>query len=462
MTNIRTKMCRKYLLERPKIFKEIFLRRGYFLTATVVLSFQILLIIGIGKCSAFAPDEESYLQIFEVLYLNSSSSILNYAGTSSWIYRIFFFPGLLLAKVGIEPIYSIRGSAIFYSQVIFALCWNYIKLIPKTFKPPIFLVPVGLSVSSLVFLSHGLKESFIFLILALYFTSLELLQKNKLFTGGGILLISLVLIANLKLYLYVLIIASTILSVIFLKNRVRVKMICTVVVLSFLSVLITPSAGLDSAKNLVDKGGLRFVVGDLKLFKFDSGQIFKNDNFGESVTLAAFRKCQKNNSVGFLEPFIMGVLPLGKVSADQSGKVSASNFYAIDKPRELIVLGDLPFNLINFSLGPIPGTSGGVSYFGLLDTVLWLYFFLFMMLTLFDKTRLRLVFDEITVFAISFFFTFTLFSAAIEVNSGTSFRHRTVLFIPLLIILSRMRLQNSSTNPPKLATFPDSPGNYNQ
>jgi hypothetical protein len=455
-----------------------FLQFGYFQTALAILFFQIFLIVGLGKCSALAPDEKSYLQVFEGLYVSGSSNDLNFAGTSTWIYELFFLPGFLLAKMGIEPIYSIRGSAIIHSHIMLALTWKYLKKIPKTFKPPIFLIPLGLSVSLFTFLSLGLRESFLVLNLVFYFTSLELLKRNKLFKGGLLLLTSLVLFANLKFYIYVLIIAGTILSLIVLRNRVRRKTISIVVMLSFLSILVTPSAELRIANDLVGKGGFRFNIGDLKLFEFNFDKYFGSNNSSESVTQAAFRECQKNESLGFLKPLIVGAFNLENVSADQGENVSAdqgenvsadqgenvsadqgenvsadqgenvsaTDFYAFDKPRELIVLGHLPFNLVNFIVGPIPGTSAGVSYFGLLDSFMWLFFFIFIALTLFGKTRFHLVFDQIVTFAMSFSLAFTLFSAAIEVNSGTSFRHRILLFIPLLIILSRLRPRKTPSN----------------
>jgi len=213
----------------------------------------------------------------------------------------------------------------------------------------------------------------------------------------------------------------------------------------------SPSSEFRVANDLISNGGLRFEFGDLKLLKLNSDSPIKNDTRNESITRVEFMECKKNGSLGFLKPLIIAVFNLdkvaadqsGKVAADQSGKVAATDFYALDKPRELIILGHLPFNLINFMIGPIPGTSTGFSPLGLLDSIIWLSFYFLIFLTLFGKTRFRLIFDEVVIFAISFFLVFTIFSAAIEVNAGTSFRHRTLLYIPLLIILSRLRLRNA-------------------
>jgi hypothetical protein len=429
------------------------------------LVFQIFIIVGIGKCSALAPDEMSYLQVFKDLYINNSSNPLSYAGTSRWIYELFFFPAFLLANVGIEPIYSIRGSAVIHSHVVLALSWKYLNRIPKSFKPPIFLIPLGLSLGFIAFSSLGLRESIIFLNLVFYFSSLELLQKNKHFTGGLLLLTSLVVVVNLKSYVYVLIIASTVLSLIVVRNRARLLTITLVITLSFFSTFVTPPSEFRNMKDVIKNGGLSFEVRDLKLFKLNFDTFFNDNPGSESVSRVGFIECQRNNSLGFLKPLIIGAFSLDKVAADQGDKVAAdqgdkvaaTDFYALGKPRELIILGHLPFNLINFMIGPIPGTSGGVSYLGLFDSLNWLFFFLFITLILFGKTRFHLVLDEVAIFAISFFLAFTLFSAAIEVNAGTSFRHRMVLFIPLLIILSRLHLRSSSSNQPKLPIAPTAP-----
>jgi hypothetical protein len=213
--------------------KKNVLRFGYVQTAITVLFFQILFVVGIGKCSALAPDEKAYLQVFKDLYINDSSNFLGFAETSTWIYELFFFPAFLLANVGIDPIHSIRGSAIITIQVVLALSWRYLNRIPKTFKPPIFLIPLGLSFSIITFSSLGLRESFILLTLISFFSSLELLKKNKHFTGGLLLLTSLVIFANLKLYIYFLIIIATILSLIIVRNRARLQTIVFVTILSF-------------------------------------------------------------------------------------------------------------------------------------------------------------------------------------------------------------------------------------
>ncbi len=459
-------------------FSSVFFRFNYLQTAIVVLVFQIFIIVGIGKCSALAPDEKSYLQVFKDLYIDNSSNPLSYAGTSTWIYELFFFPAFLLANVGIEPIYSIRGSAVIHSHVVLALSWKYLNRIPRTFKPPIFLIPFGLSLSFISFSSLGLRESIIFLNLIFYFSSLELLQKNKHFTGGLLLLTSLVVFANLKFYVYFLIIASTILSLIVLRNRARLQTITFVIILSLFSIFVTPSSEFRIAKDVIKNGGLSFEVGDLKLFKLNFDSFFKNNTGSESVSRVGFMECQRNDSLGFLKPLIIGAFSLDNVAADQGDNVAAdqgdnvaadqgdnvaaTDFYALGKPRELIILGHLPFNLINFMIGPIPGTSGGVAYLGLFDSLIWLFFFLFITLILLGKTRFHLLLDEVAIFAISFFLAFTLFSAAIEVNAGTSFRHRMVLYIPLLIILSRLHPWNSSSNQPKLSIAPNTPGKDNQ
>jgi hypothetical protein len=462
-----------------------FFKNNYVRCTFIVFFLQIAFVLGLGKCTALAPDENSYLEVFSNLYLGSTPHIQDFAGTSNWIFQLFLFPAFLLSKIGIEPIYAIRGSAIINSHIILALSWKYLKLIPKTFNPPVFIL-LGLSLSFFSFASLGLRESFIYFVLILYFVSLDLLKKNKILIGGFLLLVSLILCANLKFYLYVLLIASTILSLLILKNRVRIKVIYAVILLSLFSIVATPSSEFSRAQDLVDKGGFKFEFGEFKWPEFNSDNYLNKTKGGWGVTWTAFKECQKNDSLGFLRPLIVGVLSLDNVAAGQEDNVAAgqednvaagqednvaagqednvaaTDFYASGKPRELIILGNLPFNLINFMFGPIPGFFGGSSIFGLLDSLVWLFFFLYMVLTLFGKTRFQLILDEMVIFSINFFLVFTLFSGAVEVNAGTSFRHRVVLCLPVLVIFSRLCVRKQSLNPENLPIVPNALGKEKQ
>ena len=202
----------------PKLFST-FVR--FFLSKQFGLYFffnciLLILIFGIGTCSAFAPDERLYSQIFQSLYTNQSTNLQYFAGTSKWIYQAFFYPASLFSKMGLDPIFSIRLSSLFFFQFIILLTWNLIRSIPITFKPPIFLIPLGLSFSLFFFSSLGLRESLVYLNLVFYFYSLRILKHGRGYLGGILLFLSLVVFANLKFYLYILVTLSAFFALVFL------------------------------------------------------------------------------------------------------------------------------------------------------------------------------------------------------------------------------------------------------
>ncbi len=420
--------------------------RNYLQFALVLCASQILISIGLGACSALAPDERLYVELFNELYSEKIDSDLKFAGTANWVYFLFFLPGFLLANLGIEPIYSVRGSAIFHSQVVFAVSWRYLKHIPRIHKAPVFLIPLCLSLSFFSFSSLGLRESFVFLNLILYFASIDLIRKQRSFSGGLILVCSLIIFANLKLYIFALIVLSTLMALIFLKKREGARVISISLLLSFAAIYVTPSSEFNLVQDVAAKGGLKFEFQELKFFEFDFRSFLNSGTDVRSVTRTEFIKCQKDGSLGILRPIVDGLLAWD--ATNQNGSVlSATDFYSSDKPREVVVIGHIPYNLINFMIGPIPGTSAGMSFLGLFDSILWFVTYIFFTLIFLGKTRFRIEFDNLVAFSATFFLTFLLFSAAYEVNSGTSFRHRMLLVVPLIIIFSRLHLRGVPSNP---------------
>ncbi len=435
------------------ILQNVFLRFGYIQTALAVLFFQIFFVVGIGKCSALAPDERLYLQTFMNLYFARENQSFYVGGTSNWVYELFFLPALFLVHLGLEPIYAIRGSAIVHSQLFLALTWTYVSKIPRTIKPPFIAIPFLLSFGFFFFSSLGLRESIVFLCLIAFFRCLKLLNQYKNFASGLPLLIVLFFFANLKSYLYVLLIVSAVFTIIFIRNQGRLRIVLgSVVLLSFMSVYISPTSELKRVQDSMSKGDLKIKLGDFRSFSFNFDALFSMEENFASVTRAEISKCNKENSIGFLKFLLAGFGNPESLPGVSSEKVDtdypATNLYSSTKPRELVYLGHLPFNLINFTFGPLPGAGGGLSFIGLFDSIVWMFFYLFVLFVLMGKTRFRFVLDTVGILALSFFISFVIFSSAFEINSGTSFRHRMLLSIPMMVIFSQLRIRTAVSIPP--------------
>ena len=420
--------------------------------AFLILVIQCIFLFGLGSCSAFGPDETVYIKVFKGIEVGYS-----FTGTHELVYKAYYLPGKAFTMLGFSEIQSLRLSSVFWSQLTVFFVWQMLKK-SKVFKlRSINKFLILLFPSAILFLSLGLREALLFFLLTFIFYSYSLICKNHIVLGSLFLSSGLILLSFTKFYLYLILISSLISLVIFYK-KFHSKVF-------FLMLAAIPSLALNQSLVFDQISQLRFdfnsdhqLLSNFDLFSFESG----------SSTLEQLRVCSNQDLFGFLgSPInhLLKVTSAPEVSAPEvsapevsAPEVSNTDFYAADKPRELIVLSHFPLSLVNFMFGPIPGIGGGFTFLGLLDSIGWFGIYVFFALVLLGKNRYRLIIDEISLFAGSFFMIFTFLSAAIEVNSGTLFRHRTLLLIPLLLLLSRLADRSETT--PVLS--PDTPGNYNQ
>jgi hypothetical protein len=95
-----------------------------------------------------------------------------------------------------------------------------------------------------------------------------------------------------------------------------------------------------------------------------------------------------------------------------------------------------------FLFGPFPFQSGrGISLDIIsLESPLW---WLLYAAVIYQCTRIRtrkIFHDLVFVFSTIYFFALVAFSSLVEVNLGTSFRHRSIILIPLIMIYIQARI----------------------
>lgn len=95
-----------------------------------------------------------------------------------------------------------------------------------------------------------------------------------------------------------------------------------------------------------------------------------------------------------------------------------------------------------FLFGPFPFQSGrGISLDIIsLESPLW---WLLYAAVIYQCTRIRtrkIFHDPVFVFSTIYFFALVAFSSLVEVNLGTSFRHRSIILIPLIMIYIQARI----------------------
>ena len=92
-----------------------------------------------------------------------------------------------------------------------------------------------------------------------------------------------------------------------------------------------------------------------------------------------------------------------------------------------------------FLFGPFPfiGDPGIAIFISSLESPLWWIFYGFIAFTLFKLRTAKLFQDPLILFSTVFILGLIACSAIIEVNLGTSFRHRSILLAPLLFLYVR-------------------------
>ena len=80
-----------------------------------------------------------------------------------------------------------------------------------------------------------------------------------------------------------------------------------------------------------------------------------------------------------------------------------------------------------------------------LESPLWWLFYALVVFTLFSYRKRNWLENPVLIYSLVLTFGYVIMSALTEVNFGTSFRHRSILVIPLIFIVlaTRVSLQNS-------------------
>ena len=94
-----------------------------------------------------------------------------------------------------------------------------------------------------------------------------------------------------------------------------------------------------------------------------------------------------------------------------------------------------------FLLGPFPFLDqGGIALNTVsLESPLWWALYLLVIFQFIRFRKVKYLQDPPVLLALTYFATLLVFSALVEVNLGTSFRHRSILFVPLIFLYVRIR-----------------------
>ena len=448
-------------------------------TAHLIFSF------GLGKLFVLAPDENAYLFTFDNIYSNASS---NPQFSSGWITtpQIFLWialaPAKLLATLGIPSISAIRMESILLITISYVLLRHIVDNRTSDRRYTL-LLNFSFSIPS-VFLwtSLGLRESFIVFAFSLFSFSLsKYIEMNKsyylvlLFISGYSLL-------SIKNYLFFVFAIAVLISLsISIVTHIDARKFLLITV----SFLLIPLCAY-------------WATSTPYAFEFMYKSILKGDisetsqRSGESITkvpIPSSLGSTPGNSVGNTPGDTPGDTPeyvtlrgdytlittydflrspgndLLKSLLNVVGVTKVVNYEYQNKVKEALLdkqLDSKPIGVIQpanlsslvsilvatsyFVLGPFPPDldKGLFGYLISFEAPLWWILVIFVFITIkrdfrkndFKNSSLQL--HSILLLGL------LLMSALIEVNLGTSFRHKSILIVPLIALVFSLAKNDSS------------------
>ena len=443
---------------------------GRFVRERLIIIFVILhlaMIMILGDLVALAPDEAGYLTTFNNLYILPMST---FAQTSSgWITAptiflwVVYAPAKLLTILGISNLVAIRVLSVMLTVASLYFLKNVLNhRQTNTKKTEIVLVLFYLIPSVFLWTSIGLREAFIIAQLSSILFGLTYIFRGKNMKGSTIIFLASYGLISTKNYLWACVVVAILLSsLVFLVQKVSRRRILLFISSGiFLPLLLfvgtTSSYALDFIFNsdinaAGERSGDSITQVAIEIPSTGStgstGSTTEIITFHGDYTLIALhfylvdnpraplsRVFQILNFDSKVDEIWKEKLDLGLISSDkQVGSESSSLSGHILEP------GDLrnPISVVkagfNFLFGPVPFTQslGFASTIAALESPIWWLFYFIILWTIIKFKHHPALFEPTMVFSFILFVGFVAFSALVEVNLGTSFRHRSILLVPL-------------------------------
>ena len=122
------------------------------------------------------------------------------------------------------------------------------------------------------------------------------------------------------------------------------------------------------------------------------------------------------------------------------GKDTSSLNGHILKPGKIDRLSSMLWPSFVFLFGPFPfisdpGFAVGIASF---ESPMWWVFYVLVIFQFIRFRKVKFLQDSPILFDLIFLAGITAFSALVEVNLGTSFRHRSILLVPLVFLFVRL------------------------
>jgi len=424
---------------------------------------HVVFAIFLGRLFAFAPDEKGYLFTFNNVYslpMNTDSQTGSGWITAPTIFLwIAYLPAKILNLAGVPDYLSIRVLSVgitTLSLFFFLKMKSNIKLtkaIPQELIYFSFFIP-----SVFLWTSTGLREAFIIFEITLVLVGLNFILLGKSKKGISLLFVGSYGLLSTKPYLWVLLIMGLIVfTIINLILKTPKKHLIKLIAAGFITPLIL-FAGTTSqyALNFIFNGSVTEVglrsgdsITQLKVQESEDLITFH----GDYTLIALHFYLLENPNSAFSRVF--GVLNLddkveslwneklqaGLISeSKQVGKDTSSLNGHILKPGLITEPQSMLWPAFVFLAGPFPfiGEPGIAATISSFESPLWWFLYALVIFQFYRFRKSKLFRDPAILFAMIFLAGEIAFSSLVEVNLGTSFRHRSILLAPLVFIYLRI------------------------
>jgi hypothetical protein len=300
--------------------------------------------------------------------------------------------------------------------------------------------------------SIGLREAFIILETTLFLVGLNHLFLRKTRIGISFLFAGSFGLLSTKPYLWVLLVFSVIVFLVFnFALKIHKSYLTKLIVAGFMAPLIL-FAGTSSQFSIdyyfgasVNEAGLRCGDSITQI----GGATFE----GDSTLISLHSYFLKNPNSVFTK--VTGILSLDvkveslwnerlqeelKVKSEQGCQDNSFLNGSTLKPGSMTEPWTMLWPAFVFLMGPFPfvGEPGIAAAIASFESPLWWLFYTIVFFQFYKFRKSKLFRDPAIVFTLIFLAGEIAFSSLVEVNLGTSFRHRSILLVPLVFLFLRI------------------------
>ena len=432
----------------------------WFKVSAAYFFMHAIIIVILDEVTAFAPDENIYLEIFKRVAMGDSS-LEGFAGwpiKNEFFLKLIYFPAAVLVMFGFTELQSIRilSSLVSYLSlfVLYSLAGDnrIMGMRQKNWIVFGFFFP-----SIILWSTLGLRESFIFLWISCIFYSLKKFLDSSRVAYAFALLSSSAALVLTKDYLYANLAIACILSTLIIVVAKRTFDFSYLIILTMVLAPIVLSP--ETRFSLLT--GAKFIVAQ-KIVEQSPNSPSKtatglnidpysdsNSKLDRGETLQNVLNQAENNQrfwfilekSGIYEQLNSQAVPVSSTSSSKETEEVASS---LPDYREKLTI--TPASLRNpvslftgvagFLLKPFPFFDNGSFFVNVLsyESFFWFLIYGLMVTIIYRLVRGEDRWNLSSIITILFIVGFLFQSALMEINIGTAFRHRSILLIGILAL----------------------------